>query len=62
MAWDGILLSKFIKERYGVELKPRRCQYLFHELGFSLKRARKVAAQSSQEERNVFKKTLVEKK
>lgn len=54
--WDGILLSKFIKERYGVELKPRRCQYLFHELGFSLKRARKVTAQSSQKQRDAFKK------
>ncbi len=59
--WDGILLSKFLKERYGVELKPRRCQYLFHELGFSLKRARKVTAQSSSEQRDAFKKTLVEK-
>lgn len=59
--WDGILLSKFLKERYGVELKPRRCQYLFHELGFSLKRARKVTAQSSPEQRDAFKKTLVEK-
>ena len=60
--WDGILLSRFIKEKYGIELKPRRCQYLFHELGFSLKRARKVTAQSSPEKRNAFKKTLVEKK
>jgi transposase len=60
--WDGILLSKFLKERYGVELKPRRCQYLFHELGFSLKRARKVTAQSSPEQRDAFKKTLVDKK
>lgn len=60
--WDGILLARFLKERYGVELKPRRCQYLFHELGFSLKRARKVTAQSSPQQREDFKKTLVEKK
>lgn len=62
VTWDGILLSKYLKERYGVELKPRRCQYLFHELGFSLKRARKVTAQSSPEKRDAFKKTPVEKK
>lgn len=34
--WDGPRLSEFIKEKYGVTLKVRRCQYLLHEMGFSL--------------------------
>ena len=58
VAWDGILLSKYLQERYDVILKPRRCQYLFHELGFSLKRPRKVPAKSSEQARETFKKTL----
>ena len=57
VAWDGVLLSTFLQERYGVTLKPRRCQYLFHELGFSLKRPRKVPAKASEQEREAFKKT-----
>lgn len=56
VSWDGILLSQFLKERYGIELKPRQCQYLFHELGFRLKRARKVAAGASSEQQDAFKK------
>jgi len=36
VSWDGILLSQFLKERYGIGLKPRQCQYLFHELGFPI--------------------------
>jgi len=60
VAWDGILLSRYLKERYGIALKPRRCQYLFHELGFSLKRPRKVAAKSSLQQQEAFKKTLGE--
>lgn len=60
--WDGILLSQFLKERYGVAFKPRRCQYLFYELGFSLKRTRKVTAQATPAAAETFKKTLVIKK
>jgi len=58
VAWDGILLSKYLQERYGITLKVRRCQYLFHELGFSLKRPRKITAKASERERKAFKKTL----
>ena len=56
VAWDGILLSKYLQERYGITLKVRRCQYLFHELGFSLKRPRKITAKASKKEREAFKK------
>ena len=33
--WDGISLSAYIKERFGVYYSVRSYQYLFHELGFS---------------------------
>jgi transposase len=62
VAWDGILLSRYLKERYGVALKPRRCQYLFHELGFSLKRPRKMPAKASQQQQQAFKKTFEDTK
>lgn len=58
VAWDGKLLSKYLQERYGITLKVRRCQYLFHELGFSLKRPRTITVKASQKQREAFKKTL----
>lgn len=33
--WDGNALSDLIQRQYGVTLRVRRCQYIFHELGFS---------------------------
>jgi transposase len=33
--WDGKLLAHHLKSRYSIEFKVRKCQYLFHELGFS---------------------------
>ena len=33
--WDGKLLVHHLKMNYGIEFKVRKCQYLFHELGFS---------------------------
>ena len=35
--WDGRTLSEFIKKWYDVDISVRNCQYLFHELGQSLK-------------------------
>lgn len=55
--WDGKLLSYHLKERYGVELKVRQCQYLFKELGFSLQRPRKMPTGGADEKREAFKKT-----
>lgn len=41
--WDGKLLAHYIAKKYHLNLKVRRCQYLFHELGFTLQRPRPVA-------------------
>jgi transposase len=54
--WDGKLLSYHLKEKYGVLLKVRRCQMLFHELGFSLQRPRKMPKGGDPEKREAFKK------
>jgi transposase len=55
--WDGKLLSAHITDNYGVTLGTRRCQKLFHELGFSYRRPRKMAHGGSQEAKDDFKKT-----
>jgi transposase len=38
--WEGKHVSEHVKKRFNVSLKVRRCQYLLHELGFSLQRPR----------------------
>jgi transposase len=40
-----------------MKLKVRACQRLFHETGFSLKRARPVVARASEEKKAESKKT-----
>jgi transposase len=59
--WDGKSLSAYIQEHYGIELKVRSCQRLFHELGFSLKRARPVVARANEEKKAEAKKTSRQK-
>jgi transposase len=54
--WDGKSLSAYIQEHYGIELKVRACQRLFHKLGFSLKRARPVVARANGEKKTEAKK------
>ncbi len=44
--WDGKSLSHYIEKKYSVKLGVRQCQRLFHELGFSLKRARPTVCKS----------------
>ena len=51
------MLSEHILKRYGVFLKVRRCQELFHILGFSYKRPRKIAYGALPEAKDDFKKT-----
>jgi transposase len=54
--WDGKLLSYHLSTQYGVTLKVRRCQNLFKQLGFSLKRPRKIPVGSDPELKEDFKK------
>jgi transposase len=54
--WDGKSLSAYIAERYGITLKTRSCQNLFHKLGFSLKRARPRVARGDEEQKEKAKK------
>jgi transposase len=55
--WDGPLLSYHIGEKYGVDLKVRRCQVLFHQMGYALLRPRSKPAGASPQCREAFKKT-----
>jgi transposase len=55
--WDGKSLSAYIEKQYGIILKTRACQRLFHKLGFSLKRARPVVARANEEKKVESKKT-----
>ena len=52
--WDGKTLSYFIKKKFGIELKVRQCQRLFHKLGFSLKRARPLYAKGDEKKKDIF--------
>ena len=38
--WEGKSVSEHIKNKFGVLLKVRQCQYLLYELGFTLQRPR----------------------
>ncbi|MHA1326897.1 MAG: IS630 family transposase [Promethearchaeota archaeon] len=38
--WEGKAVSEHFKNKFGVVFTVRRCRYLLHELGFSLKRPR----------------------
>ena len=54
--WDGKVLSFFIEKRFGIDLKVRQCQRLFHKLEFSLKRARPMPAKCDEKKKKDFKK------
>jgi transposase len=54
--WDGKLLSHHLKVHYGVALKVRQCQNVFQQLGFSLKRPRRMPVGADPEKREAFKK------
>ena len=55
--WDGKSLSHYIETKYSVKLGVRQCQRLFHELGFSLKRARPTVCKSDTAKKELSKKT-----
>lgn len=54
--WDGPLLSYHLERKYSVCLRVRQCQNLFHQLGYSLQRPRKKAAEADPEKQEEFKK------
>ena len=54
--WDGKTLSHFIEKQFGINLKVRQCQRLFHKLGFTLKRARPMPIKGDEEKKDTFKK------
>jgi transposase len=54
--WDGKLLSYHLKQKFNVELKVRRCQTLFHELGFRRRKPRPVIAKADKEAQEAYKK------
>lgn len=55
--WDGKTLSHHLKTKFGIELKVRQCQYLFHQLGFRLRKPRPVIAKADTEAQEAYKKT-----
>jgi transposase len=55
--WDGVLLSHHLEERYAVSLSVRQCQRLFHKLGFTLQRPRRLAQEADLDQQEAFKKT-----
>jgi transposase len=59
--WDGKSLSAYIERQYGIIMKTRTCQRLFHQLGFSLKRARPVVALANEEKKIASKKNSKKK-
>ena len=52
--WEGKSVSEHIKNKFGVLLKVRQCQYLLHELGFTLQRPRYKFPKANPEEREEF--------
>ena len=52
--WEGKSVSEHIKTKFGVLLKVRQCQYLLHELGFSLQRPRYKFPKADPEKQKEF--------
>ena len=52
--WEGKSVSEHIKNKFGVLLKVRQCQYLLHELGFTLQRPRYKFPKADPEEQEEF--------
>ena len=52
--WEGKNVSEHIKKRFGVSLKVRQCQYLLHELGFTLQRPKYKFPKADPEKQEEF--------
>lgn len=61
--WEGKSVSEHIKNKFGVLLKVRQCQYILHELGFTLQRPRykfpKAVPKEQEEFVQAFKKNWI---
>jgi transposase len=55
--WDGKGLAAFIKQRYGVTLGVRQCQYMFKSFGFRRRKPRPLIARANPEVQERYKKT-----
>jgi len=55
--WDGKLLSHHLSQIYGVELKVRQCQRMFHQLGFRRRKPRPLIAKADPHAQRNYKKT-----
>jgi len=55
--WDGKLLSYHLAQRYGVELKVRQCQRMFHQLKFRRRKPRPLIAKADPHAQRTYKKT-----
>jgi len=56
--WDGKSLSHLIKKLFKLTIKVRRCQYLFHEMGFSLQKPRHKFPRADKKEQAIFKRHI----
>ena len=56
--WDGKLLSSYIAQKYDVALGVRQSQRLFRQLGFRLRKPRRLIARADPERQSADKKTL----
>ena len=52
--WEGKSVSEHIKKKFGISLKVRRCQYILHELGFTLQRPRYKFPKADPEKQEKF--------
>lgn len=52
--WEGKSVSEHIKNKFGVLLKVRQCQYLLHELGLTLQRPRYKFPKANLEKQKEF--------
>lgn len=52
--WEGKSVSEHIRKKFGVALKVRRCQYILHELGFTLQRPKYAFPKADPEEQKEF--------
>lgn len=55
--WDGKTLSRYLDQKFGVNLKVRQCQRLFRQLGFRFRKPRPLIAQADPQAQAAHKKT-----